>query len=195
MDRLRIAFDGLTAPVNPGGVATFGYVVTRAAGREEAGMGVAATGPSATNNLAEYAGVVEGLERVLADEPVPAKVAVEVRGDSELVLRQLGGSYRVRAAHLRPLFERAQAAIRRFRAVSFHWIPREENRVADGLCRAAYLRFWDLADERPPSCDWLGPEVAARLRMEPLHVTAAWSEWPGVDRRRVARAPARRAER
>ena len=82
-----------------------------------------------TNNVAEYRGVLLGLElasRLGARE-------VEVVGDSELVARQIGGQYKVKHAGLRPLYQEAMAALRGFERWSVRSVPRAHNARADEL--------------------------------------------------------------
>jgi ribonuclease HI len=127
--RLILSIDG-AARGNPG-PAAIGIVLTDAKGIviEEHGQLLGET----TNNVAEYRALLWGLERAranLADE-------IEVRADSELLVRQLKGIYRVRAANLSPLFEQARSALARFVRVSIHHIPREQNRRADALANEA----------------------------------------------------------
>jgi len=83
----------------------------------------------ATNNVAEYRAVLQGLE--LAAE-LGAK-AVDVVNDSELVARQIGGEYRVKQAHLKPLHAEVMEALRGFERWSVRSIPREQNERADEL--------------------------------------------------------------
>ena len=87
----------------------------------------------ATNNVAEYRGLLLGLERAAAlgaDE-------VEIVNDSELVAKQVDGSYKVRNADLRPLYEQAKAALAGFSRWSIRSVPRAENSAADALVNRA----------------------------------------------------------
>jgi ribonuclease HI len=88
---------------------------------------------SATNNVAEYRALLLGLERARAlgaDD-------VEVVGDSELVVKQVQGLYKVKHAGLKPLHAQARAALREFRAWSIRAVRREQNAEADALVNAA----------------------------------------------------------
>ncbi|HVN68148.1 MAG TPA: ribonuclease HI family protein [Candidatus Binatia bacterium] len=83
----------------------------------------------ATNNVAEWTALVLGLEAA-------AKRGIRrlrVRLDSELVVKQLGGEYRVKHAGLRPLYERARRLLREFSEVEIRHVPRAENALADRL--------------------------------------------------------------
>ncbi|MBV8880583.1 MAG: ribonuclease HI family protein [Planctomycetaceae bacterium] len=127
---LILNFDGSCNP-NPGGICSYGFVVWRDQRKIHEGHGSAAPrGPGATNNVAEYTGCIRALEWVLAqnlDEPVV------VRGDSELVLKQLKGEYKVRSPLLAPLYWRARELFSRIRSLRFEWVPREQNADADRL--------------------------------------------------------------
>jgi ribonuclease HI/probable phosphoglycerate mutase len=86
-----------------------------------------------TNNQAEYRAVMAGLE---AAERLGAK-EVDLRLDSELIVNQLKGSYRVKNAELKPLFARVKELLRRFESVTVEHVPREQNREADALVNGA----------------------------------------------------------
>jgi ribonuclease HI len=85
-----------------------------------------------TNNEAEYRGLIAGLS---AAKRLGA-MRLEVFSDSELMIRQMAGTYRVSSPRLRPLYEEAQALIRHFREVTFQSVPREHPLIAraDRLC-------------------------------------------------------------
>jgi probable phosphoglycerate mutase len=89
----------------------------------------------ATNNVAEYRGLIAGLNSLLAlgveGEPI------EVRMDSKLVIEQMAGRWKVKHEGLRPLALEAAALARRFRVTAWKWIPRERNKHADRLANEA----------------------------------------------------------
>ena len=115
---------------NPG-LASYGVVVYDADGRE-LHTGSRALG-RATNNQAEYQGAIAALEAALG---LGAR-EVELRMDSELVVRQLTGRYKVRNPGLVPLHKRILALRERFDRVALVHVPREQNRVADRLANQA----------------------------------------------------------
>lgn len=86
-----------------------------------------------TNNQAEYHGLILGLRHALG----MGAETVTVRGDSQLVLRQLEGRYEVRAPHLKPLHEEALGLLARFAKARLEWVPRAENAEADAASQAA----------------------------------------------------------
>ncbi len=118
---------------NPG-AAAIGVVLRTPDGRtvEEIGEAIGV----ATNNAAEYAALIRGLRR--ARELGARRVVVHA--DSELLVRQLEGTYAVRHEGLRPLFEEARRLLACFEAAEVRHVPREENRDADRLAHAALDR-------------------------------------------------------
>jgi ribonuclease HI len=87
----------------------------------------------ATNNVAEYRALIAGLDA--AREFGPRRVVV--RADSELIIRQLEGRYKVKSAHLKPLFEEARDILEQFDDVDLGHVRREDNADADALVNAA----------------------------------------------------------
>jgi ribonuclease HI len=87
----------------------------------------------ATNNVAEYAALLAALERTLA----LGVRYLAVRADSELLVRQMIGEYRVRARHLQPLWLRAQQLVRSLARFAISHVERGANRSADRLANRA----------------------------------------------------------
>ncbi|MBE3014229.1 bifunctional RNase H/acid phosphatase [Microbispora sp. NEAU-D428] len=116
---------------NPG-PAGYGAVVKDDAGRvlAEAAESIG----TATNNVAEYRGLIAGLRALLALGAEGGQV--EVRMDSKLVIEQMAGRWKVKHEGLRPLALEAAGLARRFR-VTWTWIPRERNSHADRLANEA----------------------------------------------------------
>lgn len=127
--RLLLHVDG-GARGNPG-PAAIGVVIATPEG--ETVERIAEAIGTATNNVAEYRALLRGLERARA----LGADAIEVRGDSELVVRQVNGDYRVRSADLVPLHAAALEALGRFGSWSLRHVPRAENADADALVNAA----------------------------------------------------------
>ncbi|MFH1057426.1 MAG: ribonuclease HI family protein [Pseudomonadota bacterium] len=89
-----------------------------------------------TNNVAEYQALLLGLGEA-------AKLGVrrlEVRLDSELLVRQIGGQYKVKSPALQPLFAEARRLLAGFERASVRHIPREQNHLADALANQAMDR-------------------------------------------------------
>lgn len=88
-------------------------------------------GSPVTNNEAEYRALIHALEDALStlhrEGADPRLAQLEVRGDSQLVIRQLRGEWKVRMPNLRPLWERAGALLGEFGAAELLWQPRAES--------------------------------------------------------------------
>jgi ribonuclease HI len=93
----------------------------------------------ATNNVAEYRAVIEGMK--LARDIGVRELTVRV--DSELVMKQLTGAYRIRSKDLEPLAREVAAEARHFGKCVFEHVKREENREADRLANEALNRVED----------------------------------------------------
>ncbi len=81
----------------------------------------------ATNNVAEYKALLLGLERALSR----GVRHIEVRADSELLIKQLRGQYRMRSENLRPLYEQTLELLRKFETSRLVHVPRTQNAEAD----------------------------------------------------------------
>ncbi len=92
----------------------------------------------ASNNVAEYAGLLAGLEGALRLDPAPD---VEVRMDSKLVVEQMSGRWKIKHEDMKRLAGECQSVVRRILAgggrVRYTWIPREQNKAADALSNHA----------------------------------------------------------
>lgn len=93
-----------------------------------------------TNNVAEYRGLLHGLE--LAAELGPAMLTIY--SDSQLMVRQLLGEYRVKAAQLKPLYEQAGTLLAHFPRYELRHVKREQNARADELANLAMDRRADV---------------------------------------------------
>jgi ribonuclease HI len=86
-----------------------------------------------TNNIAEYTAAIIGLERAVQ----LGASKVRLYADSELMVKQLNGQYKVRNEGLKPLHARAKELIARIGCVEIQYIPRERNKDADALANKA----------------------------------------------------------
>jgi ribonuclease HI len=127
--RVVVHVDG-GARGNPGPAAV-GTVVSTPEGEvlDESGVRIG----DATNNVAEYRGLLHGLERARA----LGATEVEVVNDSELVARQVAGDYKVKQEHLKPLHAQALADLGAFDSWVIRSVPREHNARADALVNEA----------------------------------------------------------
>ena len=125
MSSLIVWCDG-AARGNPG-PAGAGVQITTADG--EVVAEIAAGLGETTNNVAEYTAAIRGLER--AGELGATDVLL--RSDSQLLINQLTGRYRVKSPHLQPLHRRLRELVGAFERVRFEHVPRERNGEADRL--------------------------------------------------------------
>ena len=95
-----------------------------------------------TNNVAEYEGLLLAFRLARAMK----LQEVEVRSDSELLVKQFAGEYRMKAAHLKPLLAKARAEALRFRRVRVSHVPRERNEEADRLVNETLDRGGNAAE-------------------------------------------------
>jgi ribonuclease HI len=126
---LRVFSDG-AARGNPG-PAGAGAVITDAKGNVLARLGHYLG--RQTNNVAEYQGLLLGLRRA---QEMGAR-EVDVRADSQLMIRQLKGEYAVRNAALKPLHAEALRLLRGFSRFELTHVPREQNSLADEMSNRA----------------------------------------------------------
>ena len=126
---VRLFTDG-GARGNPG-PAAYAFVL-----EEEDGTVVASRGETigvATNNVAEYRGLIAGLEQAVALN----LARIEVVSDSELMVKQMRGEYRIKNAALRELASEAGRLARRLGVVEYRHVRRHENELADRLVNEA----------------------------------------------------------
>jgi len=140
-------FDGLCDP-NPGGVATYGFLIKKDGKKVDEGHGLAGTPktPQATNNVAEYTGLLKALEWLVAHK---TKDPVIIRGDSDLVIKQVKGEYKVKSGLLAPLHGKVQELAEKLPDVRFEWIQRERNTEADRLTNLAYAEYTGQSMKAP----------------------------------------------
>jgi ribonuclease HI len=129
MRRLVIYADG-AARGNPG-PAGIGVVIEDERGRvlKELSQFVGRK----TNNQAEYIALIQGLETAAEYQAD----AIQIRLDSELLVRQLRGEYKVKSPLLKPLKNQAQRLLARYKVVGIEHIERQYNRAADRLANRA----------------------------------------------------------
>ena len=138
-DVIEVFVDGLCEPVNPRGVATFGFVVYKDDAKIKVSSGVVDSSNS-SNNVAEYSALIQVLKFLVDNGFTEERVVV--KSDSQLLVFQLNGYYSVNAYRIIPLFRQASNLLKHFRKIKMKWIPREENVEADALSRKAYADYW-----------------------------------------------------
>ncbi len=119
-----------------------------------------------TNNVAEYRGLIAGLET--AADLAPG-ADVQVRMDSKLVVEQMSGRWQIKHPAMRPLASRASEAARRLGRVSYEWVPRAQNAHADRLANLAMDEAAHGAGSGPgiPAAGGWSPEGSSAERSSP----------------------------
>ena len=108
-----------------------------------------------TNNVAEYTGLIHGL-RAAREKGM---IKLKCYGDSDLVVKQCNGIYRVRAPHLKPLHAEAVDLLQKTSSIISH-VPRAENKLADALANQAM----DNASPEPVQWEVEGEPTLASLQ-------------------------------
>lgn len=141
MKMFRVFTDGgARGNPGPGAVGVVIYELSRP--KEPVATVSAFIGDEVTNNSAEYQAVVTALRTLLPFQPTK----VEFFLDSELVVKQLQGGYKIKQAHLQAFFQEIQALSKDIPMLEFNYIPREKNKEADRLVNDALDKV-----ERPAS--------------------------------------------
>ena len=138
--RLIAYVDGASSG-NPG-PAGAGFVITDEDGRVLAERAIPLG--QATNNVAEYRAVIGALHEAAAR----GAREVTVRSDSELVIKQMRGEYKVKSKGLKGLYEWVKKLTTRFEGVQWEHVGREENRRADELARQGTARSKAMGGSR-----------------------------------------------
>jgi ribonuclease HI len=139
-NEIQVYFDGLCQPYNPGGIACYAFVILTKKGHEhsEYGLAVEPFGDNATNNVAEYTGIIKALEWLLEKNNYNNNQKIIIRGESQLVINQIKGKYKVRAVKIIPLYQKVKSLLSKFKDIKIEWIPRDNNKEADKLSNKAY---------------------------------------------------------
>ena len=129
--KLIIYTDGASR-CNPG-KASYGYTISDGEGRlvHEEGKSIGI----ATNNVAEYKGVLAALSWIL--ENIKYKTQTELYADSKLVVEQLSGRYKIKSPHLKLLIEKIQTLALDLGGITYTHVPRSQNTKADNLANQA----------------------------------------------------------
>jgi ribonuclease HI len=88
-----------------------------------------------TNNIAEYKAVIFALQKAksILGKDKAKNTEIEIRSDSELLVNQLNGKYKIKEENLKLLFVDIWNLMQDFKKVSFTYVPREENKIADAI--------------------------------------------------------------
>ncbi len=134
---ITIYFDGLCEPINPRGVAAYGYVIYQSEKAIKRGARVIGEGKGMTNNVAEYSALKRAIEW-LKGQGIEDEILI--KGDSMLVINQMKGDWQIKSQTSRRFIPKIRELLKG-KKTKFIWIPREKNREADMLSRVAYKRY------------------------------------------------------
>lgn len=123
-------------PNHPSGVGTYGFVIFKDDVKVYDERGIVGVGNGMSSNAAEYFSVVKALHRLLTTLMNDQKILV--KSDSKLVVNQLTGIWRAKRGFYLKYYQLAKQMLENFSDISFHWIPGEENYLADALSKLAY---------------------------------------------------------
>ena len=157
-ETLTLQFDGGSRG-NPG-PAGIGVVVAAADGTPLVTLGRFIG--RATNNVAEYTALITAMQE--AKKLGATKVLI--RGDSELVIKQMTGVYRVKNPDMKVLYDQAQTILRTFAAAKFTHNLRDKNELADALANKAMDRRADVTDVDAPPPPPVPAPAAAGLAVD-----------------------------
>jgi ribonuclease HI len=135
---IEVYFDGLCQPINPGGISCYAFIVKSGRRTIYSDYGVAGEpfSENSSNNVAEYTALVKALQWLLENNLGSTKV--DIKSDSQLIVNQLTGDYKVKAKRIISLYKQVLLLKSKFQDVQIKWVPREKNREADRLTNKAY---------------------------------------------------------
>lgn len=136
---ITVFIDGLCEPINPGGVAAYGFSVYNKGLEtytEAEGFG---EGTGMSNNIAEYQGLCAALKWLLKQHLERDEIVI--KSDSRLLVNQMCGFWKCHGGLYSSKYTEAQSLAKSFKNIRYIWIPREENSEADELSRQGYKKY------------------------------------------------------
>ncbi|MEM3040857.1 MAG: ribonuclease HI family protein [Nitrososphaerota archaeon] len=131
--------DGLCQPMNPAGVATYGFVVYFGGELIYQESGIVGEGKGMSNNVAEYSALCAALRWLRGRQLHQHEIVVF--SDSRLMVNQMSGLWRSNGGLYLRWQQEAKRFAQEFPRLRFEWIPRERNEQADRLSKEAYERY------------------------------------------------------
>lgn len=134
----KLCFDGLFRPAmvaSQAGIMCYGWLLYKQNDLFSYGYGGSARGCNATSNIAEYLGLIDGLNAMI-DIGVDCD-PITVYGDAKVIINQMKGSARVSVPRVLPIYKKAYRLAQQLHVVEWRWIPRKQNKEADLLSRLA----------------------------------------------------------
>ena len=136
---ISVYIDGLCEPVNPNGIATYGFAVYEDGKSIVQKYGVVGEGEGMSNNVSEYAALCEALKLLISLHLDREEIII--KSDSKLLVNQMDGLWKCHEGHYISRYEKAKELAKLFKNVHFDWIRREKNKEADSLSRKAYMEY------------------------------------------------------
>jgi len=143
---IHCKFDGMCQPLNPGGIACYGFIILKQNNQinniyEEAGIAIEPFTLESSNNVAEYVALIKALEWLINNGYT--KSIIFIQGDSQLIINQICGKYKVRSEKLMFYYKRVKSLMKNFSNIQLEWIGRDKNKEADDLANKAYIEYID----------------------------------------------------
>jgi len=144
---VEIYFDGACEPFNPGGTASFGYLIKKEGKIISQGSGIIGSGEGMTNNVGEYHGLIEGIKALLS---LNLKEKIVIHGDSDMVCRVVSKEWgwnkkktewlpHKSSPHLKELLGNVSKLLEGL-DYKIEWVPRDKNQEADNLSKAPLIK-------------------------------------------------------
>jgi len=133
-----VYIDGLTEPVNPGGITTYAFVVYHEGRKVYEERKFVGSGRGFSNNVGEYSALFAAMKWLIAKGYVSD---VEIRSDSKLLVYQMRGEWEAKKGLYIETYKKAKELLPSFKNITFRWVPRDENQEADRLSRLAYREY------------------------------------------------------
>ena len=128
--------DGLCEPINPNGIATYGFIIYGDENMLHNDYGLVGVGQEVDHAVAEYAAMCKALEYLISQGLVDEEVTI--RSDSKQIVYQMSGKQMGNKGLYLPWFRKACYLHKNFRQLEYTWISRDENKEADALTWRAY---------------------------------------------------------
>lgn len=139
---ITVFFDGACEPKNPGGTASYGFIIQEDGKELYRESKIVCSGPTASNNVAEYNGLINALRWLYFNKHQDKKILC--KGDSMLVVQQMSGAWGINKGLYVPYAEKCKDALKYFKDISLEWVSRDYNIADDiskGALRAAGIKF------------------------------------------------------
>jgi ribonuclease HI len=132
---IELFYDGACGPVNPGGAMGYGFITYKEGLLLGAGGAFNEESDKNSNNVAEYRGLILGLEWLL--ESGMADEQIIIRGDNRMTIMQASGTWKANKGLYLEDYNKCKELVKKFSNLSFMWIPREKNEKADEISKYA----------------------------------------------------------